>query len=325
MNKFTLTRDVARSRQDFDFADIARSLWRGKFVVLACLVLSVFLTAQFLRNTVYRYTAELKVTPPSTTSTSLSGALSQLGQVAALAGIGGIANNDNTSAFQLYLEGLLLRETAETLSANPEIMKAVFKGEWNETEGRWQEPPATMFTPTYLELRRWFGVPIYAWQPPDAARLHDYIKRSIRTIQGVRSPVATITFKHDDPKFAVTFLTALNETVDAALRKKMLERTSQYIAYLSQALRTVTVAEHRLALVQALSEQEKFRMMASSSAPYAADVFGGPMVSSRPTDPRPFYVLLIMIAGGLVMGGLLARAIYPGRGAHPLPASVDMA
>jgi uncharacterized protein involved in exopolysaccharide biosynthesis len=307
MNKLTIERHS--ERREIDLIDFVRSLWRGRVVIVVCMIIAVLAAILFLNISDRRYTVELKVTPTTASGAGLEASLGQLGQVASLVGLR-VPNLQTVPPFQLYIEAISLRETAEALSTNQDFMTKVFYREWDETAGTWREPPPGVLAPVFAGIRQLIGSPPYVWRPPDAGRLHEYMKRQIKISQPARSPVATITFKHADPKFAVDFLTALNKAVDTSLRQNMLERTSQYIAYLSQTLRTVTVAEHRLALSQALSEQEKLRMMASSSAPYAAEVFSRPTASVRPTEPIPTLVLLVALAGGLIVGGLIARARY---------------
>ena len=78
---------------------------------------------------------------------------------------------------------------------------------------------------------------------------------------------------------------------------------------LSAQLGKVTIAEHREALAQTLSEQEKQRMAASSSAPYAAEPFGNATASPRPTSPRPILVLAASLMAGLLLGTLAALGV----------------
>jgi uncharacterized protein involved in exopolysaccharide biosynthesis len=80
-----------------------------------------------------------------------------------------------------------------------------------------------------------------------------------------------------------------------------LRRADNSIAYLSEKLKTVSVAEQRVALTATLSDQEKMRMMASSDAPYAADPIGPPTASFKPTSPLP----TVVIVGSFVIGTLI--------------------
>src|SRR3546814_18293921 len=94
----------------------------------------------------------------------------------------------------------------------------------------------------------------------------------------------------------------LHEAADWDVRQQTLLRTSAYIRYLSNKLTTVTVAEHRLALVATLSDQERLRMAAASNVPYAAEPFGPAYGSIYVTTPQPMQVIFIFVATSLILG-----------------------
>jgi hypothetical protein len=144
------------------------------------------------------------------------------------------------------------------------------------------------------------------WTPPDGARLQEFLGYSIDVTQDVKTPfLVKVSVGSSNPQFGIKLLNALNQTADSHLRKKALQRATEYINYLSKALTTVTVAEHREAIMGALSEQEKFAMSASSSAPYAADLFDKPWASVEPIWPQPRQALIKAI----MLGGLIGAAI----------------
>ena len=99
-------------------------------------------------------------------------------------------------------------------------------------------------------------------------------------------------------------------TADAMLRERAIKRTTDYIAYLSSTLAKVTVAEHRMALVQALSEQEKAAMVAKSGAPFAAEVLEEPWAGSYPSVPQVFQTLTRWAFIGTLVGCLLALLLW---------------
>jgi uncharacterized protein involved in exopolysaccharide biosynthesis len=143
--------------------------------------------------------------------------------------------------------------------------------------------------------------------------MQDYLQTVIKIRQNPKSPVVTIHVDHRDPEFAKRLLNRVHTETDGKLRAMALARSQEYIRYLSQQLETVTVTEHRLAIAQALSEQEKMRMMTSADIPFAAEPFGEPAASFRPTRPQP----IIMLAASIFAGGFFAllaiTLIYVGR------------
>lgn len=292
MQELLFDNEVGRS------SAITALLIAKKWTLLGFIVASVALAVLYLNVATYFYTATMNVTPVQSSSSA-----SKLGNLAGLASIAGVSlpQDSSSMSFVLYTEGLRSRLAADTLSRNPVIMQSVFKSEWNAQQGRFVEPNGPL-KPVIQAAKTLLGLPQYQWRAPDSARLRAYLQKEIKIIQSPKSPVATIIYSNPDADFAGTMLSSLNQVVDNSLRQRSLDRSDDSIAYLTQQMTRVTLAEHRQAVAAALSEQEKQRMFASSSLPFAAEPFGGIIVSLRPTSPQPVIVLIAAVFAGLLTG-----------------------
>ncbi|MFA7439930.1 MAG: Wzz/FepE/Etk N-terminal domain-containing protein [Sphingomonadaceae bacterium] len=292
--------DTQIASDEIDLRELFRTIWAGRWIIMVVTAAFLGLASLYLHNATYRYTAELTLTPAQ----SGGGAkLAGLGGLASLAGIN-IPQGQEELSFSLYAEGVHSRGLAEALAAHPDLMRVIFSNEWNEETGQWQQPRGFVSS-TIAVIKNLLGAPTFAWSPPDGARLQEFLQREVEVAQDPKNPFLTLRFNHKDPAFAVRFLNTLNNELDNILRRKALERSTGNIAYLSSQLERVTLAEHRAAIAESLSEQEKQRMAASSSAPYAADPFGSANASLRPTSPRPSLVLVASVLGGIIFGSLL--------------------
>ncbi len=227
--------------------------------------------------------------------------------MASLAGLS-IGAGETALPFELYLQALQSRQVADELSKRDDIMTTLFAGDWDQESKQWQAP-ADWDRSINRRGRRMLGLPLLAWQPPNGARLQEYLVGSIRIVRLSTVPVVSVTYDHTRPEFAVGLLRALHEAADSMVRKRALERSTLYIQYLSNQLATVNVAEHRLAITQSLSEQEQFRMMASANTPYAAEPFDGPVSSLGPTSPRALVVMALSAAISMLLGTVLALVL----------------
>ena len=285
--------------------DLIQTLWKKRWIVVGIMIACIAVAIFYLNIATYKYTAELKVTP-----SQLSGAgSSNAGGLAGLASLAGVhLSKDSTATpFELFMEGLKSGLAAESLVHDRDIMKVAFQAEWSESKGGFVERKSLPGN-IIRAVKRGLGLPVYPWKEPNAIRLQNYIQENVKITESPKSPVVTISFSHKDPVFAKKFLTVLHESLDNQLREKALIRSTKYISYLTNQLQKVTVAEHRAALADALSEQEKFRMTASSGLAYAADPFGTVTVSLNPTSPRPAIVIILSVILGLVLGSLIALA-----------------
>lgn len=278
------------------------ALWRGRLLLLASVLVAVICAVVYLKMAAYLYTASLDLTPVETQSGSggIAGQLGNLGSLGSLVGLN-LSTNQANPSFLLYMEGLKSRAVADDIAKNQDIMVKLFPREWDSSSKAWRRPPGVGASVKYA-LFEVFGSNAFAWRPPGAERVQEFLENKLIVIQSAKKQMVNIRFSNRDPVFARMFLESLNSIVDSRVRQRTLVRTQESINYLSQKLTTVSNVEHQRAIAQALSDQEKLQMMASSTAPFAAEPFGSPQVSDLPTYPEPLAVLAISILLGLFLG-----------------------
>ena len=296
-----IDRSLDLAEEEIDLHELLSALrrrWRTKAVSTAAALACAFL---YLHLATPRYSIALTVTPANSRMTSQ---VSKLGGLASLAGIK-LPIADEEVPFELYLEGLTSRQVADLVAQDTSLMRPLFPHEWNEAQQRWTEPSRAR-TMLANVLRMAVGRPARPWRPPDGARLQEVLQRQLKIERKRTSPVVTISMRFADPKIGRRFLWRLHEHADEILRRRTLARTTQYIDYLREKLRSVEVAEHRQALFEILSEQERQLMIASSTLPYAAEPFEGPVASATPKEPNVPVVLAIALLLGFGSGAVTA-------------------
>ena len=277
----------------YEFVRILKDRW---IVLLAFIVAGLAAAVLYLNLATYTYAVSFRVTPNESEVGNLSG---KLGGLAAVAGLN-LGADRAIQPFELYVESFYSPEVAARLSTRTDILKQAFPDEWNDRTGAWEEPRS----PVRLigrGVKSALGIPVFAWEQPNAARLQEYIKDEVILVRDPKKSVTTFSMDHANPDFAVLLLSSLHESVDEMIRERALRRANSYIDYLSMKLTEVLLAEHREALATTLGEQERVRMMSSSSMPYAAEPLGEPIVSLRPTKPKPLLILVL----GVMAGGFL--------------------
>lgn len=285
------------SHADDKPADVVAELWRRKVAILCAGLLFLLGGIAYLHLAEYEYTGEMRVVASQAPGNNTGIAGGRLGNLASLVGI--TTESGSPSPFKLYLEELTSRDVASALVSRRDLMQVIFKREWDARTGSWRRPEPTPFRDGIKAL---LGFPALEWRPPDAARLQDYLRKSIKIDDDPKRAVTIVRFDNADPHFAATLLAALNAAADHHLKTVALARASEFVRYLNARLATVVVAEHRVALTSVLSDQEKQIMLASSGAPYAADLVEAPTSSLAPTSPRAVIVLVASLLFGLVTG-----------------------
>jgi hypothetical protein len=301
---------------DIDLAELARTLWQRRKLLFSSIGGGVLLALVYLHVADYTYTATLMVSPVlSSSSDNLSSKLGGLSNLASFAGIS-VGSDMGTQAFMLYQEGLYSRDVANELAKDPDIMHTVFSKQWDADSKHWIGPSGARWA-LLVAAKSILGIPLKDWQPPNGALLQDYIVNNVTVDADPQKPIVTITYRDKDPAFAVKFLRGLDRAVDDKLRRNALTRANQYVDYLSDQLNKVTNADVRESLMATLTDQQKIKMMASVTAPYAAQPFGLPSASRKPTSPKPFLVLAAAIFAGGLLGVLCAVWLPPIRWTPP--------
>jgi uncharacterized protein involved in exopolysaccharide biosynthesis len=289
--------------EDTDLAQLLLKLWSHRYLLVCLPVIVVLGAAVYLRFAVPQYTSEMRIAPVSAQQGLSGGALAGLGNLSSLAGIS-IGKSSSAEPFELYIEAMTSRGVAERLAVDPVVLRSVFEKEWDAERGAWRRPPE----PSGIKaaLRGLIGLRTYPWRAPDAVRLNEYLKEAVEVTREPKSPIVTASIDHPDPAFGALLLRKIDYAADRMVRERALRQAASYAAYLSRKLQTVQLAEHRQALAEAMSEQERSIMLAGSGVPYAANIIDGPVTSRFPTYPRPSLVLVGAAVVGLVLGMLLA-------------------
>lgn len=288
------------TENEIDLPELLRLIWNRRRLIIASIGLSLLAAISYLHIAEYKYTATLTVAPVDISGDGLSGKLGGLAGLASAAGVNFPTDLGGTY-FQLYSEGYKTQEVARVLSNDTYIMQEIFRKEWSDQTQKFQEPPSVL-RPISNAVKTILGVPVFAWREPNAARLKKYIDENVVIFQDRKLPLIKITYKDINPAFAPYFLQKLHEAADNQLRMRAKTRAEESIVYLSRQLSTVTLAEHRAAIAQSLSEQEKIRMMANSKMSFTAEPLESPVISARPTNPIPFVVIAVAFILGLVSG-----------------------
>lgn len=288
---------------EIDLARILFSLWRQRWIIVVLAGLGLAYGIYQLQRATYYYTAELKVAAAQSAESGATPRLSGLASLASRAGLGP-ATTGNT--FMFYTQGVASRAVADELARRPDIMHAVFADEWDRESNRYVEPRRGLVGGIVQGVKTLVGFPRLEWSPPGAARLQDYIENAVQVVPDPELPVVTLIYSHPDPRFAELFLGEIHRVLDNSLRRKARNRATEYINYLSSQLQSARNVEHRSAIAQSLSEQEKNRMLASSTMAFAAEPLDVVTSSLRPTSPSPALILLVALLQGIVAGVLVA-------------------
>lgn len=277
------------------FGDIFRAVCRKSWVIAASAGTMAACAVVYLHVATPEYTAEMTVVPVTSSSAPIGG------QLSGLASLAGVNLSGKGEQIDLYREALQSRIVALEIAKDQKLMRQLYPEEWNAQTSTWQHPPSarhSLKSAIYWVL----GMPTPQWREPDADRVERLLDDKVNVSFGPDSPITAVSVHHPKPQVALALLVKLHETADAVLRQRAVARTGEYTTYLQGKLAEVMVADYRAALVQALADQEKQRMVAMSGLAFAAEPFAPEKVSHMPTKPNGPIVLIAAILAGFIIG-----------------------
>lgn len=262
----------------FDLFELAARLWRGRLIIIACMVCltALFGAAAFLMTPVYRASAVL-VPATADPSGSLGKALGSLGGLAAIAGIDIGGKGATNTAESLAV--LRSREFTESFIVEQNMMPVLYASKWNTATNDWGVAP---------EKR------------PSLAQGYKFFDKIRTANEDKKTGLIRVQIEWKDREQAAAWVNALIARLNTVMRARAIQRTQAYIGFLEKELETTSAIETRHAISRIMESQINERMLANVTEEYAFRVVDRALAPD-PRDPvRPKKAL--MIAAGMIAG-----------------------
>ncbi len=293
---------TTQSAWEVDIAKISRTIWRRRDVFFSVLGAIFLLTVVALHAVLKSYDVTASVAPVTQSSQQISGSISALAKLGGV-NVGGLGAGGEQ--FRLFISAITSREVGDQLARDQTLMKGLFPFQWSESEQRWKEPSGILHTVSHV-VQEALGIPVRPWAPPSGEDVAKLLSTKLEIDEDPKSPVVTLQMQSSHPEVALRLMRELIATIDGQLRSRAMRRVDDYIAYLTQEIQRVSVAEYRAALTEHLAEQEQIRMMASANVSFAAQIFSAPTTATVASGPKSILILVFAILIGAAVGGFIA-------------------
>lgn len=261
---------------------IIATAWRGKWIVLACVVLLAGLAAVAAFIMTPKYRAEVVMVPVKADDSraALASMVGQLGGLASLAGVS-LAGGGNKDEYLQYLQSNAF--TARFIE-DEKLLPVLFADRWDANNNRWDvDDPADV--PTLADGVRMF-------------------ERSVRAVQeDRRTGVVTLTVVWKDRELAARWANLLVERVNRDLRERAIAESDASVRYLEGELAKTTVLELRESIYRLIENQIKTVMLANVRQEYAFKVIDPAVAPDVDDVVRPKKLAMILVGG--VFGGAI--------------------
>ena len=274
--------DSESSRNEIDLVAMVVRLWRGRWwIILSGFIVGLLFVAIAIFSTpVYRATTVMVSAGGSSEMGGLSSALGQLGGLVSLAG-GSIGGTDART--QEALAVLRSREFNEAFIRDQGMLLILFEKQWDPQAKQWKG-----------EQKDW----------PTLAKAVKYFQRQICTVtRDKMTGLVTVTIDWKDPQQAANWANSLVARLNAEMRTRAIERTSDAVGYLEKELAATSIVDTRQAINRLIEAQINQRMLANVTLEYAFRVVDRALVPDRSDIIWPKKVLLALV--GPIVGGAL--------------------
>ena len=258
----------------------------------------VLLALLYLHLAVPKYEVSLDLTPVGDASALPKGAL----MLSSLAGLN-LGQFKGGQHFAVYVAALDSAAAAQKLIKDHEILHLMFPQRWDAKRNVWRHPPVSEVS---IFFRAILAMPENNHAQPNVGDVINFLQRRVMTVTHPKSGIVTVSIVSSKPQDAAQILLAIVRTVDKLMRDRALTSANSHIKFLQKELRTTTTSDLRETLIDALSGQEKTKMMASSNSPYIAETLGAPQASGQPVSPRPLLTVVIAVLLGALLGTFAA-------------------
>jgi len=261
--------------------------WRT-IVLCTVVVLSLAIAAALLATPQYRSEALLSYNEDEMTDAGLSGAVSQLSGLSAIAGLG-LGGSEGQKAAALAL--LTSHGFLETFIRDKDLLPTLFSGQWNPEDQTWVDG--------------WLSTP-----PTVADGVRLLRERVLAVAEDRRTGLVRVSVEWTDPEIAAEWANEFVRRANEETRSWAISEARSSQEYLNAELEKADVLELRQSINRLIEAELQKEMMASVRMQYSFRVID----EARASDPDDFVSprRLRLVAFGLFAGlgaGLLTALV----------------
>jgi uncharacterized protein involved in exopolysaccharide biosynthesis len=299
MNESKQENSPAAYDDEFDFRELFRVLWAGKWLIGSISFAAAMVAVAFALSLPNIYRAEALLAPNEDQSTGgLAALAAQYGGLASLAGINlGSGSADKTA---LGLEILKSRKFVSGFIERHDILVPLLAVEnWDAESGRLKIDPKVYD----LATTRWVRDAIPPRKAvPSLQEAHEVFMKILSVSQNNQSGFVNIAVEHHSPIVAKQWVDWLVEDINSNIMQQDVAEAEQAIAYLNEQIESTSLADLQNVFFKLIEEQTKIVMLAKVSPEYMLRTLDPAIIPE--IKSRPGRALICIL--GTLLGGILS-------------------
>jgi len=287
---------------EIDLRELFVALWRGKFLIMLCVVAAIALAALYLRSAERKYTVRYVFAPVASENSAPS-----LGGLGGLASLAGVSLPSSSSGDFLTFKFLLKsEEVAAQILEDETLTQSIFASEWDTETQSYRKPPDAQYTPYIRTAKKVLtGQDARDYIPPNAARLSGWLNGAFSSSEDRDTGFLTLSAETPEPDLMINVMAKATEETDRLLKERYIASAEQTMGFYQQQLAKARAREHREALAKLIAQEDQKLMLASKGTYFVAAPLTEPSVSLNPTSPKASLVLALSV----VLGGFFGAAL----------------
>ena len=298
MNESKQENSPAAYDDEFDFRELFRVLWAGKWLIGSISFAAAMVAVAFALSLPNIYRAEALLAPNDSQGTGgLSALAAQYGGLASLAGINLNSGSADKTAFGL--EVLKSRKFVSGFIERHNILVPLMAAEdWDAESGELKINPGVYD----LATDRWARDA----RPPRKAmpslqEAHKAFMEILSVSQDKKSVFVSIAIEHYSPIIAKQWVDWLVDDINSSIMQQDVAEAERAIAYLNEQIESTSLADLQNVFFKLIEEQTKIVMLAKVSPEYMFRTLDPAVIPEKRSRPNRAFICVL----GTLLGGML--------------------
>jgi uncharacterized protein involved in exopolysaccharide biosynthesis len=256
--------------------ELFQIIWKEKWLIICITAVCALTAAGVAWMLPNKYQATIVLSPVTTNSTSnrLGSMASQLGGLAALAGIS-VNTESNKAESVAVLQSELL---TERFIQENNLLPVLFADQWDLQAKDWK--PGTAIKQRTL------------W------RANEAFEKIRKVDEDRKTGLVTLRITWTDPVVAAAWANGLVAMTNDTLRARAIDEAEKHVMFLSKQAAATDVAEVRTAIYGMVESEIKTEMLAKGPGDFALKVIDPAVAPERKTSP----IRTLWVLGGILIG-----------------------
>ena len=306
----------SESDYEIDLLEIISVLWAEKLKIISITAIFALGSVIFALSLPNQYKATALLAPAHSDGSGLSGAVSQLGNIASFAGlrIGGFEITESSIAQEIMKSWSFIEKFIDDNDLAVEIYAA---------EGWNKETDTLMINDEIYDVSsgKWLieDIDTGGLRPPTSWELFQRFDEILSVSENKKTGLVSVSVEYYSPKIAKQWLDSYFTAINEHMQMRQVVKVSNNINYLQQQIEKTSIAETREVFYTIIEEQTKKKMVAEASPDYAFVALSDSMVPERKSKPnRAIICLFITFLGGVIAVLYVVLAHYFQEGSSEL-------